>query len=296
MRTSPDDRVPLRGASARNDEIRNFSHRPMPQSRIPAQFGIGAPWLSATIRECQAFLGQAVSLVPTDLRQSAKEFVARLPKPRSPLEQLTQKGLLLDLALQFGYAAHRAFHRHAGPDERAMDRCAFQPSATLEEWPRDQTSRSPGEAFSRWAARFALELQAAHPLASVHSAEHYLKAHFRTRISAADLARRLRCSPTFLQRAFKQSTGLTLREYQAELRLREAIRLLEGSNLKIEAIAGEVGYRSKKDLYRVVQARLGCTPLEVRRRRRGDRASADIAEIAHSRTSRDRSFSNTGDR
>ena len=264
----------------------------MPESRSPAQFGIGASWLSATIRECQAFLGQSVSLVPTDLRQTARDFVQRLPRPRTPLEKLTQKGLLLDLALQFGYAAHKAFHRHAGPDDRALRGCGFHPSATLDEWPRDLTSRSPSEAFSRWAARFALELQSAHPLACVHSAEHYIKGHFRTRIAAASLARQLRCPPAFLQRTFKESTGLTLREYQAELRLREALRLLEKSTLKIESIAGEVGYRSKKDLYRVVQARLGCTPLEVRRRLRTKDVPGHHAEIAYPGTSDDRSFRN----
>ena len=113
------------------------------------------------------------------------------------------------------------------------------------------------------------------------------------RIGVAALARQLRCSRAFLQRTFKESTGLTLREYQVELRLREALRLLEESSLKIESIAGEVGYRSKKDLYRVVQARFGCTPLEVRRRRQVTHGPGHRAEIAYSGASGDRSFSNT---
>jgi AraC-like DNA-binding protein len=224
--------------------------------------------LSDTIRECQAFLGESVSLVPSDLRATALRFIERLPAPRTPLETLTQKGLLLDLAIQFGYAAHKAFHRHAGPSDRSSRRCGFRPAATLDEWPRDM-SRSPTEAFHRWASRFAFELQSAHPQACVHGAEHYLKQHYRDRLAVDALAQRLRCSPAYLQRTFKDITGFTLREYQAELRLREALRLLQTSDLKIEAIAGDVGYRSKKDLYRVVQARVGCTPLEFRKRQAG---------------------------
>lgn len=35
--------------------------------------------------------------------------------------------------------------------------------------------------------------------------------------------------------------------------------------MKVEAIAAEVGYCSKKDVNRVVKARVGCTPLAYRR-------------------------------
>lgn len=238
----------------------------MPQSQSRAQFGISSSWLSDTIRECQAFLGESVSLVPSDLRATAGQFIERLPKARTPLETLIQKGLLLDLAIQFGYAAHKSFHKHAGPTDRSSRRCGFQPASTLDEWPRDST-RSPSEAFHRWASRFAFELQSAHPQACVHGAEHYLKLHYQEKLAIDALAQQLRCSSTYLQRTFKDVTGFTLREYQSELRLREALRLLDTTDLKIEAIARDVGYRSKKDLYRVVQARVGCTPLEFRKRK-----------------------------
>jgi AraC-like DNA-binding protein len=255
------------------------------QSQSRAQFGINASWLSDTIRECQAFLGESVSLVPSDLRDTAGRFIERLPRPHTPLETLTQKGLLLDLAVQFGYAAHKAFHSHAGPGDRSSRRCGFQPAASLGEWPRDST-RSPSEAFHRWASRFGFELQTAHPQACVHGAEFYLKQHYEDRLAVNELAQHLRCSPSYLQRTFKETTGFTLREYQAELRLGEVLRLLEGSDLKIEAIARDVGFRSKKDLYRVVQARVGCTPLEFRKRQQSGAGKASSAETAHQTTRR----------
>ncbi|MDO8795710.1 MAG: AraC family transcriptional regulator [Vicinamibacterales bacterium] len=256
----------------------------MSQSQSRAQFGIDASWLSDTIRECQAFLGESVSLVPSDLRATAGRFIERLPVARTPLETLVQKGLLLDLAIQFGYAAHKAFHRHASPSDRSSRRCAFQPSASLGEWPHDST-RSPAEAFHRWASRFGFELQTAHPQACVHGAEYHLKQHYQDHLAIDELAQHLRCSPAYLQRTFKDVTGFTLREYQAELRLREALRLLETSGLKIEAIAGDVGYRSKKDLYRVVQARVGCTPLEFRKRKQAS-GVVRCEETAHETAAR----------
>ncbi len=222
-------------------------------------------------------MGESVSLVPTDLRQRAARFIARLPAARTPLETLTQKGLLLDLAVQFGYAAHKAFHQHAGPND-SWRRCPFKPAATLDEWPHD-LSRSTAHAFQRWAVRFASALQAAHPATCVYGAEHYVKQHYRTRIAIGPLARHVGCSPAYLQRTFKERTGFTLREYQSELRLQEALTLLLDSDLKIEAIAREVGYHSKKDLYRIVEARVGCTPLEFRKRR-GAGTPPEAAKIA----------------
>ena len=99
-------RVPNIGAYRRTPQNRNDRLPSVPQSHPPAQYGVNASWLSETIRECQSFLGESVSLVPSDLRASAGRFIARLPKVRTPLETLMQKGLLLDLAIQFGYAAH----------------------------------------------------------------------------------------------------------------------------------------------------------------------------------------------
>lgn len=278
-RAGKDHRVPKPAAHEGLRPIGNDRPGPVPQSHSDAQIGISASWLSDTIRECQAFLGESVSLVPSDLGETAGRFIKRLRTPRTPLETLTQKGLLLDLAIQFGYAAHQAFHRHAGPRDRSSRRCGFQPAASLGEWPRDST-RSPAEAFRRWASRFGFELQTAHPQACVHGAEYYLKQHYQDRLAVDGLAHRLRCSSTYLQRTFKETTGFTLHEYQAELRLAEALRQLETSDLKIEAIATDVGYRSKKDLYRVVQARVGCTPLEFRKRMQAGKGSAAIAHPA----------------
>ena len=273
LRTSKRHRVPKIGVYRRPPQNRNERLPPVPQSHPPAQYGINGSWLSDTIRECQAFLGESVSLVPSDLRASAGRLIARLPKARTPLETLTQKGLLLDLAIQFGYAAHKAFHKHAGERDRSARDCSFQPAATLDEWPRDLT-RSPAEAFYRWAGRFAFELQSAHPQACVRGAEHYLREHYAQKLAVDALAQHLRCSATYLQRTFKEVTGFTLREYQSELRLREALRLLEESDLKIEAIARHVGYRSKKDLYKLVQERVGRTPLEFRKGRKAGRVAS----------------------
>lgn len=102
----------------------------------------------------------------------------------------------------------------------------------------------------------------------VLEADAYLRSHFNTRVTMAGLARQVSCSTAYLQRAFRQIKGRTVNEYQKELRMREARRLLEETDLKIEMVAADVGYRSKKDFYRMIRLRFGCTPTGLRTRAR----------------------------
>jgi AraC-like DNA-binding protein len=193
----------------------------------------------------------------------ARSFIDRLVPARTPLERLVERGLLLEVAVQFGHAAHTTFHRQYADERLSASSCRFLSSAAIEEWPRDLAT-SPAEAFRRWATRYASAFREAHPLSCAREAEAYIQQHFREAIAATELAARLQCPIVFLRRTFRQLTGQTILEYQSALRLREALRLLAQSDLKMEAIAQEVGYRSKKDLYRVVHASLQCTPLEFR--------------------------------
>ncbi len=246
------------------EQIRN---RRVPKTSPVAQReDLRSHWLSETVRESQALLSKSLHVGPNYLPAMAVAFLERLAPPVTPVERLVQRGLLLEVAVQFGYAAHTTYHRQHGDDQPPIEACGFIPSAAVDGWPRDQAT-SPAEAFRRWSHRYANSFRATHPLSCAREAEEYLKQHFRSPVSALNVAERLSCPGAFLRRTFKQLTGTSLLEYQSELRLRAALKLLSESDLKMEAIAGEVGYRSKKDLYRVVQAHLACTPLEYRRSR-----------------------------
>jgi transcriptional regulator GlxA family with amidase domain len=228
---------------------------------------IRSQWLSDTVRECQALLRESLHTGPNRIPAVARDFLERLAQARTPLEQLVERGLLLEVAIQFGHAAHNAFHRQYPEEHATAASCTFLPASALEEWPRDLT-RSPAEAFRRWAGRYAASFRDAHPLACARDAEHYIRQHFRTPVAASDLARRLDCPTALLRRTFHQLTGTTLLQYQSALRAQTALHLLTHTDWKMEAIAQEVGYHGKKDLYRVVHAHAKCTPLEWRRKSR----------------------------
>jgi AraC-like DNA-binding protein len=221
------------------------------------------------------FLNGSPPLVSGRLESGAAHFVDRLPKTHNTAEHLLQRALLLDLAVHLGNAAHDAFHHHDSEGSNALRRCEFEPTTTLDEWLAD-LARSPGEAFRRWATRYVMVFHDVHMLECARRAQAYIQIHFRDRIALPNLARELRCASKHLRRSFKDLTGLSVREYQAELRFREALRLLEHTDLKIEAIAREVGHNSKKGLYRVVQQRVGRTPLDFRKHCRSGRWLAPI--------------------
>jgi transcriptional regulator GlxA family with amidase domain len=252
------------------EQIRN--QRATKTSPVAQRDDLRSHWLSETVRACQGLLSQSLHVGPNYLPGMAATFLEGLAAPVTPVERLVQRGLLLEVAVQFGHAAHTTFHRQHKDDQPDADRCGFLPAIAVEGWPRD-LALSPAEAFRRWSKRYAEAFREAHPLSCAREAEDYLTHHFRLPVSAANIADQLACPSAFLRRTFKQLTGKSLLEYQSELRLKAALRLLSDSDLKMEAIALEVGYRSKKDLYRVVQTHMACTPLEYRQAqqsRKGD--------------------------
>jgi AraC-like DNA-binding protein len=255
-------------ANLQTEQIRN--RRVTKTSPVAQREDLRSQWLSETVRACQSLLSQSLHIGPNYLPGMAATFVEALAAPLTPVERLVQRGLLLEVAVQFGHAAHTTFHRQHRDDQPDAEHCGFVPAIAVDGWPRDLAT-SPAEAFRRWSRRYADAFREAHPLSCAREAETYLKEHFRLPVSAANVADQLACPPAFLRRTFKQLTSKSLLEYQSELRLKAALRLLSESDLKMEAIALEVGYRSKKDLYRVVQAHMACTPMEYRQAHRKTR-------------------------
>lgn len=79
------------------------------------------------------------------------------------------------------------------------------------------------------------------------------------------LASELGCSPTTLRREFRGWTGVPLRRYHHGLRAKAALQGLLASDLKIDALAEDLGYKSKKNMYRTLRASCGLTPRQIRR-------------------------------
>lgn len=141
-------------------------------------------------------------------------------------------------------------------------RCAFDERQILSRFfPCDDTD--PRRAFERWATTFCDALRRKHPLSKSYQVADLIRHHFSETLDFSGLARRLKMTPSGLRRAFRAEFGRTPHEYQAALRLIASVDKL--ASMKVDAVAIEVGYKSKKNFYRMFKSLTSFTPARFRR-------------------------------
>ena len=114
-------------------------------------------------------------------------------------------------------------------------------------------SPSPGSAAERMTEK-------------VDAAIAWFRHHVREQPGMEEVAAAVHVSSSHLRRLFvtvrHQSPRAVLVNAQVEL----AMRLLAGSDLKIESVAAEAGFTSARDFSRVFSAQKGCSPSDWRRK------------------------------
>jgi AraC-like DNA-binding protein len=98
------------------------------------------------------------------------------------------------------------------------------------------------------------------PSQRVIGAMHSLRSRFRETIRIEDLAAIAAMSPSAFHRQFKALTSSTPLQYQKQLRLLEARRLLVSGAVKVEAASFEVGYESPSQFSREYARMFGAPP------------------------------------
>lgn len=93
------------------------------------------------------------------------------------------------------------------------------------------------------------------------------------RLSSADLnremvSRAMRTSHVTLARILREQTGMTLTQFVTDVRLREAERLLQETNLTVEEIYFQIGYQNRSTFSRAFQDRNNCSATEWREQQR----------------------------
>ncbi len=101
----------------------------------------------------------------------------------------------------------------------------------------------------------------------------YMQDHLTETISVQQLADMVYVSKSYLSRAFKQKTGLSLMEYLNSLRMESAKAMLAASNMNTEEIAYRTGYHSTKFFYRAFRAYTGMATREYRKSESETRAT-----------------------
>jgi AraC-like DNA-binding protein len=98
------------------------------------------------------------------------------------------------------------------------------------------------------------------PSERVLRALHGLRSRFREMVRIDELAAIARMSPSAFHRQFKALTSLTPLQYQKQLRLLEARRLMVSRGLNVEAAAFDVGYESPSQFSREYARMFGAPP------------------------------------
>lgn len=93
----------------------------------------------------------------------------------------------------------------------------------------------------------------------------FISEHYQDSISRTMLAEYTGKTEGYLSSLFKKEWNTTFLEIVNEMRLREAIYLLlYEPSIPIQDIAGKVGYRTERQLYRLIKNRIGITPQQIR--------------------------------
>jgi AraC-like DNA-binding protein len=95
--------------------------------------------------------------------------------------------------------------------------------------------------------------------------------------SPEEIAAMCGCSVRYLQRLFRSTFQLSLRAAQEEVRLRQALELVEQTGIRIADVARSVGYRHIGQFNAAFKRQFGHTPSECRIN--GSAAKADLSRI-----------------
>lgn len=104
--------------------------------------------------------------------------------------------------------------------------------------------------------------------ASLTQAMEYMKQNFSdSSLTIEQIAGEVYLSASRLSVLFKQETGQTVNDYLTDLRISQAIHLLENSRFKIYEIAEKVGYKSSQYFSQIFSQRTGHKPIHFRQRK-----------------------------
>ena len=90
----------------------------------------------------------------------------------------------------------------------------------------------------------------------------YIDENLTSRLDLATLSEYASFSPIHFHNCFKASTGMTLREYVEDRRIRKAVNLLVGTDLTLSEIAYECGFSSQSYFSFAFKKKMNATPRE----------------------------------
>ena len=105
-----------------------------------------------------------------------------------------------------------------------------------------------------------------------------------TTFAIRDLAAEFRLSPAYLQRLFKNETGICMGDWLSEQRLQRAAHLLANSFLSVKEITHAIGYEHTSSFVRAFERRFLQAPARFRKQSEGKHEAQDAKHEAEDAT------------
>lgn len=214
--------------------------------------------LEPLIVACQLTAGRALDWSqPPPLEALLHDFYS-VPAPHTHGETLVALAILSKFTGCLGQHLHSAFHRRF--DNGQAD-CFFS-------WDNLDVATEAAEELPlvirlrRWSKAYEEAFDRAHARID-YCVRRYIDHHFRSPLSVELLAVKFGLEKRTLQRSFLANAGVSVKEYHVRVRVAHALTLLKKGD-KVEAVALEVGWKSKKDLYHAMARLLGLSPGAIR--------------------------------
>lgn len=99
---------------------------------------------------------------------------------------------------------------------------------------------------------------------TVSSVIRYIQEHYSEDLTNESIAARFHFHPNYLNQLMAAHTGIPLRQYLIDFRIRKALDMLLHTRLSIAEISGKIGYRDLHYFSRVFKKKTGMTLVQVR--------------------------------
>ena len=93
----------------------------------------------------------------------------------------------------------------------------------------------------------------------------YIEEHYASDLNMAVVSNYLSMNYSLFSYSFKQYTGSNFVNYLRDIRMKEAKRLLAGTDMRIAEISQAVGYENEKHFMKLFKSSCGVSPSEYRR-------------------------------
>lgn len=197
-------------------------------------------------------------LATIDVRASSfliHQFLESLEPPPDPLHSAALSTVLIDVCARIVQALH---------DQNPIVPCGCQTAlwshvGRFAQW----RGNDPRVAFRDWLETFFAGIEREHPANSALRAARLVSREPSRAWTIETLAAAAGAKASTLRREFQERFGMRPSAYVHLVRVTRAVTLLRTA-AKVESVAWDVGYRSKKDLYAALNRWAGSTPTELR--------------------------------